>query len=219
MDDALIKNLAFAVGGLLVGGIAGFLIGKKVTSEKYESIIDIEIAAVKNHYADKASKVTKTGDYSTPEKAAEKFGVTLNDYRPDDSQDETIAQDAIIEYEPDDMPDISMLDRSDEAPYIITIDEYNEDHAHDYDKLTLTYYEEDDVLADDDDSAVEDPDNLVGEDALTKFGQWSKDKNIVYVRNEDISTDFEIIRKAGSYAEIVHGLRPEKNPLRRMRGE
>lgn len=221
MDDALIKNLSWAFGGLLVGGTLSFLVTKKVISDKYESIIDIEIAAVKNHYAERASKVTKTGDYETPEKAAEKFGVTLNDYRPDDSQDETIAQDAIVEYEPDDMPDLSALamERDGDVPYIITFDEYNDDHAHDYDKITLTYYVEDDVLADDSDVPLDDPDSTVGEEFDSCFGQWSKDPNVVYVRNEDISTDFEIIRKDGSYAEIVHNMRPEKNPLRRMRGE
>lgn len=221
MNEALIKNLSFAFGGLLVGGTLSFLVTKKVISDKYETIMDVEIAAMKNYYTDKGAKLRKEGDYATPEQAAEKLGVVVTDYGPDNSQDEIIAQDAIIEVEPDlyEMPDISTLDRPDDIPYVITYDEYNTDLTGVYEKITLTYYEEDEVLADDNDAAVDDPDALIGDDALDRFGQWSRDPNIVYVRNDDVSTDFEVIRKHGSYAEIVHGLRPEKNPLRRMRGE
>lgn len=222
MDQALIKNLSWAFGGLITGGTLGYLIAKKVMSDKYESIIDIEIAAVKDHYAkeqEKRDKLRMEGDYATPESAAQKLGVMVDEYGPDNSQDEVIAQDAIITQQFDDMPDISALDRSDDVPFVITFDEYNDDISGSYDKVTLTYYEEDLVLADDNDAPVDDQEGLVGDDSLERFGQWSKDPNIVYVRNEDITTDFEIIRKHGSYAEIVHGIRPERDEIRRMREE
>lgn len=222
MDEALIKNLMWAFGGVLVGGSLSYFITKKVVSEKYETILDIEIAAAKEHYADekdKRDRLRKEGDYATPESAAEKLGRRMADeYGPDNSQDEEIAQSATVTIEVDDMPDISTLDRDEEYPYVITYDEYHDDMIG-HEKITLTYYEDDLVLADDDDASIDDQDDLIGDDTLDRFGQWSKDPKIVYVRNENISTDFEIIKKSGSYAEIVHGIRPERERLRRMREE
>lgn len=87
-------------------------------------------------------------------------------------------------------------------PYIITNEEFFEGEK-DYEQTALTYYREDDVLADERDQPV--PEDTVGEEHLTRFGYGSNDHNMVYVRNDTMQIDFEINLSYGSYAQEVLG--------------
>lgn len=95
--------------------------------------------------------------------------------------------------------------RTEDAPYIITHDEYFAGDK-DYDMSSLTYYEKDDTLTDEHDKPLEETDNIVGDDHLVRFGSGSKDKNVVYVRNDRLGIDYEITRSRGSYLEDVLGM-------------
>lgn len=90
-------------------------------------------------------------------------------------------------------------------PYILHHDEFFENDP-DHEQAQLTYYEGDDTLADDKDVPVPDPDATVGTEALTQFGHGSKDRNTVYVRNERLDMDFEIVKSNGKYSVEVLGL-------------
>lgn len=96
--------------------------------------------------------------------------------------------------------------RTKEAPYIITHDEFF-DKENEYEDQKLTYYEDDDTLVNENDRPVDDL-TLVGEDHLARFGHGSRDRNIVYVRNDKLEMDFEIVLAKGSYLEAL-GLGPE----------
>lgn len=95
--------------------------------------------------------------------------------------------------------------RTEEAPYVISDEEYFQNDT-DYQQVSLTYYAGDDVLTDDRDDIIEDPDELVGGNNLVRFGDWSNDPNIVYVRSDVKEMEFEITRSQGKYSEEVAGL-------------
>lgn len=99
---------------------------------------------------------------------------------------------------------VEVKSRSPEMPYIIHEDEH-EAGEKGYDQVSLTLYEDDDVLADEDDTIVEH--NIVGMHNLTRFGHGSKNPNLLYVRNDELETDYEIAKSAGSYAQEVHGFK------------
>jgi len=98
--------------------------------------------------------------------------------------------------------------RTEEKPYIITSEEYFAAEKN-YDTQSVTYYEVDDTLTDEHDKPLEQTDKLVGDDHLVRFGSGSGDPNIVYVRNDRLGIDYEIIRSKGSYLEEVLGMLPE----------
>lgn len=100
--------------------------------------------------------------------------------------------------------------RTDDKPYIITHDEYFAGEK-DYDTQSYTYYKVDDTLTDEHDKPVENVEEAIGEDHLVRFGSGSKDPNIVYIRNDRLGTDYEVIQSAGSYLEEVLGM-PDENP-------
>lgn len=101
--------------------------------------------------------------------------------------------------------------------YVIPQDEYIEDRQ--YTKWELVYFEADDTLMDDQENIVPSPYDSLGPDALDMFGVASNDPNIVYVRNENVACDFEVVRKKGSYQEEILGIRPEPRRVGKMRDE
>lgn len=106
--------------------------------------------------------------------------------------------------------------RSPDTPYVIHIDERSD--FPDYDEATLTYYEADDVLCNERDEIV-DPDArdaLIGERSLNRFGHGSGDPSIVWVRNDRLELQYEIVKSPNSYAEEVHGFQHHSNDRRNL---
>ena len=56
--------------------------------------------------------------------------------------------------------------------------------------MTLLYYK-DHVLTDEDNNIIEDIDDVIGFDSLTRFGEFEDDT--VYVRNDKYRVDYEVI--------------------------
>lgn len=102
--------------------------------------------------------------------------------------------------------DVMTWPRSSEKPFVVTTQEFFEEDEDDYSRITITYWEEDDILADEREQMIPDIDALVGHDNLKYFGKGSGDESIVYVRNDKIKADFEIVKDPRSYSEVVLGL-------------
>jgi hypothetical protein len=100
---------------------------------------------------------------------------------------------------------LEMSRRNPQLPHIIHQDEFATSESG-YTQSSITYYNEDDVLADETDEAIEDPDALVGLENLQRFGHGTDDVNILYVRNPKLELEYEIVRHPGSFAEEVLGL-------------
>ena len=82
---------------------------------------------------------------------------------------------------------------------IITGFEYSYDKS-DYTKEYLTYYPEDDIVADENGVWIDNPEELIGEKVLLTFDSPDNEEpNIVYVRNNRRGIDYEIERRFGHY--------------------
>lgn len=115
--------------------------------------------------------------------------------------------------------EISTRDKT--RPYIISIGEWHANET-DYDQVTLTYWADDDVLADDNSRMITDINEVVGALSLHRFGTMSEDADIVYVRNDRLRADYEITKDERNYSEVVHGITTDEvnnsSVPRRMRG-
>lgn len=91
------------------------------------------------------------------------------------------------------------------APFVIHLDERQGDPEA---EITLTYFEEDDVLCNERDEILDKAkrDEMIGEENLNRFGHGSNDVNAVYIRNPVLEVDFEVVRSPNSYSEEVAGL-------------
>ena len=95
--------------------------------------------------------------------------------------------------------------RTPDAPYIIHQDEYLHDELG-YTQTTLTYYSGDDILTDEQDAPVYNHGDVVGE---LIFGHGSNDRNVVYVRNQKLEAEYEILLFDGSFELEVLGFNAE----------
>ncbi|MBO7450866.1 MAG: hypothetical protein J6U54_10910 [Clostridiales bacterium] len=85
-------------------------------------------------------------------------------------------------------------------PYLITEDEFLND-KNEYDKISLTYYIFDDTLADESDEMV-DIEETISSDVYNQLADTDTD---LYVRNNVLETDFEIMRVEGSFHDRYGG--------------
>ena len=95
-------------------------------------------------------------------------------------------------------------------PYVISEEEWAEGQDH-YDTINLTYFAGDNVLSDDEDKPIDKVGEIVGTDNLGMFGVGVEDKNVVFIRNEIMATDFEITRREDEYKVTVLGFRSDNN--------
>lgn len=155
-------------------------------------------------YSDRLEREGYT-HYSQPEKTV----VNVNIFEKDGPQ----AMAEAAEHNVSDEEPIGDGEPNKDAPYIITHEEFHDgdpvpykDGEQFHDKFTLTYFSGDDTLCDDQEVPVPDVEYLIGHDALMSFGKKSGDTNIVYVRNHQTTSDYEILLDKGSYVQKVHGI-------------
>jgi hypothetical protein len=97
--------------------------------------------------------------------------------------------------------DVELANRRDDIPYTIHRDEFFENEPG-HRQSQLTYYKGDNILCDELDSPIYDPERVVG---TLEFGRGSQDPNIVYVRNVKLDADYEVVLDHGFYQIEVLG--------------
>jgi hypothetical protein len=99
--------------------------------------------------------------------------------------------------------------RSSDHPYVIHKDEFFE-AANEYTQMTLTYYAGDRILVnDEDETPVYIHEKITGP---LLFGHGTNgDPNVVYVRNDQLKAEYEILKDPGMYSVEVLGLEIENN--------
>lgn len=181
-----IAGFLFFVAGAAVGSIATW----KFVKTKYERIADEEIASIREVYSKKET-VMKENEARQKEDndVNEKPSIyEMKEYL------ERIKENGYNGTENKEEGDPNMMD----SPYIISPEEYG--NMDDHTCISLSYYA-DGVLADDWDTEILDPDEEVGPDIASHFGEYEEDT--VFVRNEKLKTDYEICRDLRTFAEVM----------------
>lgn len=167
---------------------------------------------------------------SPPDKVVEDAKETMKDARPEGAKvvkepQEHAEVKNVFEQHGDPPGDVwvqaeELKKRSPSHPYVIHLDE--RDEFDDYQPVSLTYFEGDDVVSNDRDEIIgpEDRERLLGEKNLEKFGHGSQDPNVVYIRNDVLELVYEVVKSPRTYAEEVAGFSHEsfsRGNLERMR--
>lgn len=84
-----------------------------------------------------------------------------------------------------------------DLPYIIPPEAFGE--LDEYDQISLTYYA-DGVLADENDEVIDNGEEIVGKEALNRLGKYEDDS--VFVRNDRLKTDYEVLSDQRDYSDI-----------------
>jgi hypothetical protein len=102
--------------------------------------------------------------------------------------------------------DVEIAQRVPNVPYIIHQHEFHAQEREGFSQSALTYYAEDGILTDEDESVIENVDTVVGRANLQKFGHGSDDIDVVFIRNEVLEIEYEVCRLDRSYEQTVGGL-------------
>lgn len=174
------------VKGLLIfaaGALAGAFAGARIAKKHYEELAQEEIEEVRAYYKNKEKE--ETNAIEEPEKIEEK-SIEVEEKK---EYDTIIKHGNYMTMEEDKENEEDELCDSDDEPYIIDPSEFG-NYGH-YATQTCTYFA-DGVLVDDVDEVIEDPETLVGNYHVDIFRDF--DATSVYVRNDWMKMDFEIIR-------------------------
>lgn len=207
----MLKGVLIFIGGATIGSVVTYL-ATKSANEKY---INSEIAAMREYYDEKHRELEAIKE----NKNAANNIISENKYTGYSSigdltatNPSTVKVDAVFDNESDDDEESDDEDEDDPDkeffayydipveernpnPYVITPTSFGMECPY-YDKVTLVFHEEDGIITEEDGTMVTDVDKLVGWASLDRFGEY--EPNVVYVRNEKICTDYEIVREYGT---------------------
>ncbi len=168
----------------LLGAGTGFAAGWLYFKKKYEQKADEEIEEMRNYF--KSKEVRKPTETIINETVVKEEPIIRGWTKPSEEQDE------IPEYG-------NMFNNieSHRPPYVISPEEFYEEEN--YEKITLTYFGLDHILADDENCMVEDIESAVGTDWENRIGEYVQ--SAVYVRNDKRQCDYEILYVEARYLD------------------
>jgi len=157
-----------------LGAVIGSLVTKHLLKDKYEKEKEESIEEFRELELRRRKKREER------KKEMNTYQNLTSQYRPDPAETEHPEED------------------EEEDCELISFDDFTNSMPH-YDKISLTYYEESRVLMDENDEPIDDIFYTIGCDALKNFGYENDDPDVVYVRNNKMGTDFEIVRSYERY--------------------
>ncbi len=194
-----------------VGASVGSFVTWKVMNETYKQAADQEIESMREYYHEKYEKNYKPLTFDHKILTEEEYAqIEDNDYVPLTDEDCIVVEDPTMLKECESKIDElgyknyaevtkpNKEEKNMSEPYVISPDEFGE--YKDYKCTSLVYFS-DGVLADYDYERIDDVDDLIGYDSLDHFGEYEDDS--VFVRNDRLKTDYEVLLDARHYGEIT----------------
>lgn len=187
-----LTNLFIFTAGAAIGSVVTW----KLVKDKYSRLAMAEVEAVREYYADLtrggAEEPSEEGSSSAPASGIPEFG-------EQERVDYANLAGMYAGTTEEGGPTIVV-----QRPEVITPSEFGECG---YPTVSLTLYA-DGVLVDEYDDVIphDEIDAMIGLESLEHFGEYEDDS--VFVRNDRLETDYEILRDLRNYADI-----PKRNPV------
>lgn len=218
------------VAGAVAGGLGGYLLSRERARRECQKRLDTAVNEVKAHYSRPLLKNIAEIDLDTLVPGRRRYSDVVRDTLgaepvPDplegigdghedslsgdeadgsasegtgaDADDELLSTGPVPEDEHWEEPP---------GPFEISEAQFGELVNEGFQTISVVFFAGDNVLCDDRDEPIRDVGGTVGALSAAAFdGQASGDKNIRYVRNRRLESDFEILLKPGSYVDEVLG--------------
>lgn len=185
-------NFVAFVAGAVIGSVATLY----YTKNKYERIAQEEIDSVKAAFS-KKKKEEDPEQFEGHEDEKEESSMSVSDYA------KILSKEKYTNYSTSSVEKPTQPKKVEEPilkadPYVISPEEFG---SNDYDEIGFTYYA-DHILTDDGDEILEDVEGSIGFDSLNHFGEY--DDDVVYVRNDRLKVDYEIVKDLRTYSEVLN---------------
>lgn len=172
----------------IFGAAAGVAVSWKLLEQKFDQIAQEKIESVKELYSKKYKEET-----------AEEAEEAVEEINDENEEYSTILKVTGYNASP-----VVKENKKVKGPYVIAPEEFGET---DYETESLTYYADGVLTYDGTDDIVEDVDGMIGKESLTTFGEYEDDS--VFVRNDELEKDFEILLDQRNYHDVSGGSKME----------
>jgi len=191
------------IGCFLAGAASGYFYALRVTKEnkddiyEYEVMLEEETEQLTLPFEEEDDPDLNELTHSSPdiEELMKNWGQNSYDKPVEEPMKNIFTREDSWDY------DLETSTRSSDEPYVIHRDEFFSDEMG-FSQLTFTYYAGDDILIDEEDTPVHNYKKVVGP---MRFGHGSLDQNVFYSRNEELSSEYEILYSEGFYSIEVLG--------------
>jgi len=220
------RVLAIGLVGIGIGLTVGFIVGRRWQKQKAEDAAwrkaEVEITEIRDRYRRNSEGSVVVQPKPDLEDVVEERGysqrvtveeverptkppvpITSTAYHTVTNDPKRKADTEKDKYEGWDW-EIEMAGRKD-RPYVIHQDEFFNRES-EYSQMTYTYYSADEIVADESNTKIEEPNHWIGVANLERFGVGTDDWDVLYVRNDEMHLEFEICRVDKSYEEEVEGI-------------
>lgn len=182
-------------GWFLFGTALGSAVGVGVTyiymKDRFEAKLNDEVNALKAHYVERDREMAKKNEtqkkeletkiFSSSEEDVNEFVNYANMYITNTEKDEKIED----------------IDDSSAAAEIISDVEWDDPDYDDYRKISVDYFEDGAVFETLSGEELDGFELIAGSEWKDAFGEYTP--NVVYVRNNETKTDYEIIEREGPH--------------------
>lgn len=178
--------------GVTVGALIGSSVTYKIIMKNFENRIHEEVKSVKETYKKEYEKEKEDAQslrnavFKQNTDVCEKPNVEVTNYK-----------DYANKYKSDEEKEVKPAQKYE----IISPEEYGENPEFVH-HISMTYYSGDNVLTYDNGEIVDDPEEIIGPDALSSFGEYEDDS--VHVRNYETKAEYEILLDDREYYEVFN---------------
>lgn len=189
MNKNILSNVIMFAAGAAIGSVVTW----KLMKNKCEDLRE-ENATIREVYSDylkgnSSEEKTESDEEDEEDRREYEKIVNKSGYNNEDNEDEDDDDDEDEDEEED--VDVYIV------PYVIVPEEFDENG---YETATLFYYADGVLAYGDTNERVDDVEELVCADFAEHFGEYEQDS--VFVRNDNLKMDFEILKDLRPYSEV-----------------
>lgn len=205
-----LKYALFFIGGLALGGSAGYVSAKIILEKKYSDIADKQIEDMKEYYERRMDYDTKSNDILVDEaviNSPEEIDKDIKEKLLDNYEKTTnyasiygmVHNEEVVEESPEETANREHQENKNKPPKVISLEEYENLPSY-VSRETLYFYHYDEIITDDNEEEVVAPEMLIG-DALESVNFQDSDEQIIFVMNYATDTAYEIQRVMGGFTD------------------
>lgn len=205
-----VRHVVYLAAGAVVGGITGYLVADLVAYKLQEKWIKKDILNefeenVKDYKSGEDPVVVIGVDYAGKDKG--NLTTLAKPYQEEFRKLGNLIEEAREEWTTEALTTDSIYSG---LPLYEIITHQQWDNFEYADHETLMYYEDDETFATVDEELITNPTDHIGPSDLLRFGKESEDPDVVYIRNNDTETDYEVIRVHGKFSTLIMGMSEEE---------
>ena len=186
-----INRAAWFLFGTTLGSAVGVGITYIYMKDRFEARLNEEVNALKAHYVERDREIAKRNEdqkkeleekiFTSSEEEVNEFVNYANMYITDSKKDEVVED----------------IDDTSAAAEIISDVDWDDPEYDNYKKISVDYFEDGAIFESLSGEEIDGFELIAGDEWKGAFGEFTP--NVVYVRNNETMTDYEIIEREGTH--------------------